>query len=121
VVFALVSLCLAVVPIAYFINHRYDGLQLWNVQGVPGVHSAVWAVSFLSFFFLYPSTFNILEVTGGVGGYELRGGLVGGVSRGLTDTGAAGFWRGWLKVGLHAPPHLIIMGYRWTTMSACDR
>ncbi|KIY96313.1 hypothetical protein MNEG_11647 [Monoraphidium neglectum] len=62
VVFALVSLCLAVVPIAYFINHRYDGLQLWNVQGVPGVHSAVWAVSFLSFFFLYPSTFNILEV-----------------------------------------------------------
>lgn len=62
VVFALVSLCLAVVPIVYFINHRYDGTQLWNVQGVPGVHAAVWLVNFISFYFLYPSTFNILEV-----------------------------------------------------------
>ncbi|KAI8471045.1 MAG: NnrU protein-domain-containing protein [Monoraphidium minutum] len=62
VVFALVSLCLAVVPIVYFINHRYDGTQLWNIQGVPGVHSAVWLVNFVSFYFLYPSTFNILEV-----------------------------------------------------------
>jgi hypothetical protein len=26
------------------------------------MHSAVWALSFISFFFLYPSTFNILEV-----------------------------------------------------------
>ncbi len=61
-VFALVSLCLAVVPIVFFINHRYDGVQLWNVQGVPGVHEAVWLVNFVSFYFLYPSTFNILEV-----------------------------------------------------------
>lgn len=60
--FAIVSLCLAVVPIVYFINHRYDGAVLWNVQSVPGVHAAVWALSFVSFFFLYPSTFNILEV-----------------------------------------------------------
>ena len=59
--FALVSLCLAVVPIVYFINHRYDGTQLWNIQAAPGVHSAVWLVNFISFYFLYPSTFNILE------------------------------------------------------------
>ena len=31
-------------------------------RGMPGVHEAVWALSFLSFYFLYPSTFNILEV-----------------------------------------------------------
>jgi zeta-carotene isomerase len=46
----------------YFINHRSDGLQLWQVQTVPGVHELVWVVSFVSFFFLYPSTFNLLEV-----------------------------------------------------------
>ena len=26
------------------------------------MHEAVWGLSFLSFYFLYPSTFNILEV-----------------------------------------------------------
>lgn len=31
-------------------------------RGLPGVHSTVWALSFLSFYFLYPSTFNLLEV-----------------------------------------------------------
>lgn len=46
----------------YFINHRYDGVQLWQVQGVPGVHELVWISNFISFFFLYPSTFNLLEV-----------------------------------------------------------
>lgn len=28
-----------------------------------GVHELVWGLSFLSFYFLYPSTFNILEVS----------------------------------------------------------
>jgi zeta-carotene isomerase len=62
VVFALISLPLAVTTVVYFINHRYSGTPLWNLQAVPGMHSAVWALSFISFFFLYPSTFNILEV-----------------------------------------------------------
>ncbi len=62
VMFALVSLPLAAAAVFYFINHRYDGTALWNIRGVPGVHSAVWAASFLSFYLLYPSTFNILEV-----------------------------------------------------------
>ena len=31
-------------------------------RGQPGVHELVWGLSFVSFFFLYPSTFNILEV-----------------------------------------------------------
>ena len=62
VCFALVSLPLAAAAVFYFINHRYDGTALWNIRDVPGVHSAVWAASFLSFYLLYPSTFNILEV-----------------------------------------------------------
>ncbi|CAI5487667.1 unnamed protein product [Closterium sp. Naga37s-1] len=52
-------LCSAVV---FFINHRYDGFPLWQLRGVPGMHEFVWALAFVSFFFLYPSTFNLLEV-----------------------------------------------------------
>lgn len=60
--FALVSLPLAVILIIYFFNHRYDGLQLWLVQAVPGVRLGVWVLSAISFFFLYPATFNLLEI-----------------------------------------------------------
>ncbi|KAH7670404.1 zeta-carotene isomerase protein [Dioscorea alata] len=62
VLFAGISLPLAVSTIVYFINHRYDGTQLWQVQGVSGIHELVWILNFISFFFLYPSTFNLLEV-----------------------------------------------------------
>ncbi len=62
VLFALVSLSLAGVMLIYFFNHRYDGLQLWQVQGVPGVIPTVWVLSAISFVFLYPATFNLLEI-----------------------------------------------------------
>ena len=62
VVFAGISLPLAVAAVVYFINHRYSGTPLWNLRGVPGVHATVWTLSLVSFFFLYPSTFNLLEV-----------------------------------------------------------
>lgn len=62
VLFALASLPLAVVLVIYFFNHRYDGVQLWQVQGVPGVRATVWILSAVSFLFLYPATFNLLEV-----------------------------------------------------------
>ncbi len=62
VIFALVSLPLAVILIIYFFNHRYDGLQLWQVQSVPGVKILVWILSAISFVFLYPATFNLLEI-----------------------------------------------------------
>ncbi|MEG4071677.1 NnrU family protein [Microcoleus sp. Pol14C2] len=62
VFFALVSLPLAVILIVYFFNHRYDGVQLWQVQGLPGVKPAVWILSAISFLFLYPATFNLLEI-----------------------------------------------------------
>ncbi|PSN17998.1 hypothetical protein C7271_14830 [filamentous cyanobacterium CCP5] len=62
VIFALVSIPFAVTLIVYFIRHRYDGLQLWNLQGVPGMPTAVWGLSAISFVFLYPATFNLLEI-----------------------------------------------------------
>jgi zeta-carotene isomerase len=62
VLFGLVSLPLAILALVYFINHRYDGTLLWDIKGVPGVHSAVWILTFISFIFLYPSTFNLLEI-----------------------------------------------------------
>jgi uncharacterized membrane protein len=62
VLFAFVSLPLAVVLIIYFFNHRYDGLQLWQLQGVPVVKPMVWVLSAISFFFLYPATFNLIEI-----------------------------------------------------------
>lgn len=62
ILFASVSLPLAVATIVYFFNHRYDGLQLWQVQGVPGVQPLVWLLSAVSFLFLYPATFNLLEI-----------------------------------------------------------
>lgn len=60
--FALVSIPLAVILVVYFFNHRYDGWLLWQVQGVTGVKTLVWILSAISFFFLYPATFNLLEI-----------------------------------------------------------
>ena len=62
VIFALVSIPFATILIIYFFNHRYDGWQLWQVQGTPWVAPVVWILSFISFLFLYPATFNLLEV-----------------------------------------------------------
>jgi len=62
VFFALVSLPLATILIIYFFNHRYDGLQLWQLQGTPGIQTVVWILSAISFLFLYPATFNLLEI-----------------------------------------------------------
>jgi uncharacterized membrane protein len=62
VFFALVSLPLATALIVYFINHRYDGLQLWQLQGTPAIQTIVWVLSAISFVFLYPATFNLLEI-----------------------------------------------------------
>jgi uncharacterized membrane protein len=62
VIFALVSIPLAVVLIVFFVKHRYDGLILWQWQGVSGLKTLVWILSAISFIFLYPATFNLLEV-----------------------------------------------------------
>ncbi len=62
VLFALVSIPFATILIVYFFNHRYDGLQLWQVQGSNAVKTIVWILSAISFIFLYPATFNLLEI-----------------------------------------------------------
>lgn len=62
VLFALINIPFATVLIIYFFNHHYDGLTLWRVQIIPGIKGLVWTLSALSFFFLYPSTFNLLEI-----------------------------------------------------------
>ncbi|MCX5980833.1 MAG: NnrU family protein [Nostocales cyanobacterium LacPavin_0920_SED1_MAG_38_18] len=62
IIFALISLPLAVILIVYFFNHRYDGQQLWQLQDITGVRTLVWVLSAISFLFLYPATFNLLEI-----------------------------------------------------------
>ena len=62
ILFAIVSIPFATILIIYFVNHRYDGLQLWQVRGIMGVQSLVWILSAISFIFLYPATFNLLEI-----------------------------------------------------------
>ncbi len=62
VLFALVSVPAATALIIYFFNHRYDGLELWDLRQVAGIKELVWILSAISFLFLYPATFNLLEV-----------------------------------------------------------
>jgi zeta-carotene isomerase len=62
VIFAFPSLCLAYSWITYFIGHAHDGLQFYDLSGNEAAHSIAWVVNFLSFFFLYPSVFNLKEV-----------------------------------------------------------
>ncbi len=61
-IFVGASLPMAVLLVAYFLTHRYDGLRLWNLQGAPGMAPAVWVLTALSFVFLYPATFHLLEI-----------------------------------------------------------
>ncbi|YAI82439.1 MAG: NnrU family protein [cyanobacterium endosymbiont of Rhopalodia sterrenbergii] len=62
VMFFLINIPLSVILIIYFFNHRYDGLILWKFQRYHGVKALVWFFSAISFLFLYPATFNILEI-----------------------------------------------------------
>jgi zeta-carotene isomerase len=62
VIFAVVSLPLALSCLSYFVNHAHDGVQLWDATAIPGIHTALWITNFISFLFLYPSTFNLLEI-----------------------------------------------------------
>ena len=48
--------------IAYFLAHRYDGVRLWNIQGLPGMIPLVWIVTAISFLFLYPATYYLLVI-----------------------------------------------------------
>ena len=60
--FAAASIPSAVIVIGWFLAHRYDGIRLWNLQGVPGMVPLVWIATAVSFLFLYPATYNLLEI-----------------------------------------------------------
>lgn len=61
VIFAWPSLCLSYSWITYYIAHAHDGLVLWDGEQNALAHGIAWAVSFASFFFLYPTVFNLKE------------------------------------------------------------
>ena len=61
-IFATASIPSAVIVIGWFLAHRYDGVRLWNVQGIPGVIPLIWIGTAISFLFLYPATYNLLEI-----------------------------------------------------------
>ncbi len=61
-IFASASIPSALIVIGYFLAHRYDGLRLWNLQGMPGMIQLIWILTAISFFFLYPATYNLLEI-----------------------------------------------------------
>jgi uncharacterized membrane protein len=60
--FAALSIPAAVVLVGYFLAHRYDGWRLWNLQDQPWIVPLVWIGTAISFFFLYPATYNLLEI-----------------------------------------------------------
>jgi len=65
VLFAVVSLPLALSCMSYFVNHAHEGTQLWDLRSLPGheyIHATCFVTDFVSFLLLYPSTFNLLEI-----------------------------------------------------------
>merc|ERR1711983_393703 len=65
VIYASVSLPLALSCISYFINHCHDGHQLWSIPHnikTEILKPILFLINFISFLFLYPSTFNLLEI-----------------------------------------------------------
>jgi len=62
VIFASFSLPLAYSWIVYYIGHIHDGTEFWNLQANPAAHGLAWTINFASFFFLYPTVFNLKEV-----------------------------------------------------------
>ena len=61
-VFVSFSLPSAIILIGYFLTHRYDGIRLWNLQGNSFIFYIVWVLTAISFIFLYPATYNLLEI-----------------------------------------------------------
>jgi len=62
VIFASCSLPLAYSWIVYYIAHVHDGIEFWNLEQQPLAHGIAWLINFASFFFLYPTVFNLKEV-----------------------------------------------------------
>jgi hypothetical protein len=41
---------------------RNDGQKLWDIKDIAGARISIFLLSLVSFLFLYPSSFNLLEV-----------------------------------------------------------
>lgn len=61
-IFAALSIPAAVVVVGYFLAHRYDGVRLWDLQAQAWIVPVVWVGTAISFLFLYPATYNLLEI-----------------------------------------------------------
>ncbi len=62
VLFAAISIPAAGLLVGYFLAHRYDGVRLWNLQDQSWIVPLVWIGTAVSFLFLYPATYNLLEI-----------------------------------------------------------
>lgn len=62
VLFASVSLPTALSCISYFVNHCHDGIQYWSIPHNDITHTLLFICNFISFLFLYPSTFDLLNI-----------------------------------------------------------
>nr|YP_009530571.1 hypothetical protein PMNZ_316 [Paulinella micropora]AXY63260.1 hypothetical protein PMNZ_316 [Paulinella micropora] len=60
--FATLSVSSASIVIGYFLPHYHDGVCLWNLQESPISIVIAWIVTAISFVFLYPATYNLLEI-----------------------------------------------------------
>nr|AUG32311.1 hypothetical protein PLO_314 [Paulinella longichromatophora] len=60
--FAILSVPSAIIIIGYFLAHHYDGICLWNFRESSIVVPAIWIITAISFVFLYPATYNLLEI-----------------------------------------------------------
>ncbi|MDJ0626490.1 MAG: NnrU family protein [Candidatus Caenarcaniphilales bacterium] len=62
VLFVIVSFLVATPWLVYLVNHRYDGIILFNFQNSEIIHLIVLILASLAFFFLYPGTFRFSEI-----------------------------------------------------------
>jgi len=46
----------------HLMNIYLHRVVFWDLQSVPAAHAVAWMLSFVSFFFLYPTVFNLKEV-----------------------------------------------------------
>ncbi|HRD41749.1 MAG TPA: NnrU family protein, partial [Prochlorococcaceae cyanobacterium AMR_MDS_5431] len=60
--FAILSVSSASIVIGYFLSHYHDGVCLWNLQKSPISIVGTWILTAISFVFLYPATYNLLEI-----------------------------------------------------------
>ncbi|MDX1919366.1 MAG: NnrU family protein [Candidatus Caenarcaniphilales bacterium] len=62
VLFVIVSFAIATPWLLYLVNHRYDGIRLFDLQSSPIIHGLVFVIGAIAFFFLYPGTFRFSEI-----------------------------------------------------------